>query len=255
MAGKLDNKVALVTGGARGIGAASALRMASEGATVVVSDILEQEARAVVEGITGAGGRASFVALNVTQEDAWVAGVAQVKETYGGLHILLNNAGLGLPSPLIETDYGMFRKLFSINLDGMFLGMKHSIPLIAQSGGGSIINVSSAAAMKVYANMSTYCASKAAVAQLTKAAALECASAKIRVNSLHPGLVDTAAWDGLRENPDTPVDLGAMAAATVPLGYAAIPDDIANAVIFLASNDSRYVTGIELVVDGGAILL
>jgi NAD(P)-dependent dehydrogenase (short-subunit alcohol dehydrogenase family) len=260
MTGKLDRKVAVVTGGAQGIGEASALLMAREGAAIVIADILEPKARSVVEKIIAAGGRASQLTLNVTRESDWVQAIAEVKATYGALHILMNNAGIGRSVPLVEMAYETFREVFALNLDGMFLGMKHAIPLIAASGGGSIINMSSAAAMKVYANMSAYCASKAGVAQLTKVAALECAQMKtnIRVNSLHPGMVATPAWNHLGNSkdgaPPTLLDLDAMAEATVPLGYVADADEIAKAVLFLASEDSRYITGTELVVDGGLLL-
>lgn len=260
MGGRLDNKVAFVTGGAQGIGEASARLMASEGATVVIADILEAGGRAVVDEITAAGGRATFCALNVTREAEWGKAIAEVKATYGALHILVNNAGIGRAAPLVDMTYETFREVFALNLDGMFLGMKHAIPLITASGGGSIVNMSSAAAIKAYANMSAYCASKAAVAQLSKVAALECAQAKanIRINSLHPGMVMTPAWNHLG-NPETGApptrqDLDAMAEATVPLGFIAAADEIARAVLYLASDDSRYVTGIELVVDGGLLL-
>lgn len=261
MTGKLEGKVALVTGAAQGIGAASAQRLAAEGAIVIIADILEAGGRATVDSIAANGGAAAYVSLDVTQESAWAEVIGQVKAQYGALHILLNNAGIGRPSPLVETDYATFRLLFAINLDGMFLGMKHAIPLIEASGGGSIINLSSTASMRPHANMSAYCASKAGVAHLTKVAALECAQGKknIRVNSLHPGIVATPAWDSLGAvdggDAGASVDPNAMAAATVPMGFAALPDDLANAVLFLASDDSRYMTGSELVVDGGQSLL
>lgn len=258
---KLENKVALITGAAQGIGTASALRMASEGATIVVADILEEKARTVVQKIIEDGGKAIFIALDVTKEEAWIAAIAEVRATYGALHILMNNAGIGRASPLVDMDYKMFRQLFAINVDGMFLGMKHTIPLITESGGGSIINLSSIASRKPELNMSAYCATKAAIAHLTKVAALECASAKnnIRVNSMHPGMIVTPAWDALGnlngDDPSTKLDLVAMAEKAVPLGFAGMPDDIANAVLFLASEDSRYMTGSEMIVDGGQVLL
>jgi NAD(P)-dependent dehydrogenase (short-subunit alcohol dehydrogenase family) len=145
----------------------------------------------------------------------------------------------------------------AVNLDGMFLGMKHSIPLIAASGGGSIVNISSAAAMKPYAGMSAYCASKSAVKHLTKVAALECAHAKtgIRVNSVHPGIIQTPAWDHLGEMaggaPGSVPNLDEMARTSVPLGFKGEPNDIANCIVFLVSDESRYITGAELLVDGG----
>lgn len=260
MTRKLKNKVALVTGAAQGIGAAAAIRMAAEGAKVVVGDILEEGARAVVDKIIAAGGQAIYVELDVTRENAWAAAIDQVKATYGALHILLNNAGIGRSAPLVNTSHEMFQQITSINLDGMFLGMKHAIPLIEAGGtGGSIINLSSAASKKPQPNMAAYCATKAAVAQLTKVAALECAKANIRVNSLHPGMVNTPAWDSLGNlkggDVEQKLDLEAMAKETVPLGYLAKPDDIADAVVFLSSEESRYMTGSELIIDGGSSLL
>ncbi|TWI45649.1 NAD(P)-dependent dehydrogenase (short-subunit alcohol dehydrogenase family) [Pseudomonas duriflava] len=259
MAGKLASKIALVTGAAQGIGAAAAIRMAAEGAMVFVADIHEGGARDIVEKITDAGGQAAFVALDVTQEDAWAKAIDEVRSTHGALHVLINNAGIGLASPLTETDYATWRKIFAINVDGMFLGMKHAMPLIKQSGGGSVINLSSAAAMKPYENMAAYCGTKAAIAQITKVAAMEGAKDGIRVNSLHPGMIATPAWDrlGNLKGGDfaDKLDLDAMAKETVPLGYVGVPDDIANAVIYLASDDGRYMTGHQMVVDGGQTLL
>ncbi|RDV13316.1 SDR family NAD(P)-dependent oxidoreductase [Pontibacter diazotrophicus] len=258
---KLENKVALITGAAQGIGAESALRMAEEGALVIIADLSEELGIKTVDLIKSKGGKADFIKIDVTKEEEWINGIAEIKSKYGALHILVNNAGIGRPSPITEMSYETFRLVFAINLDGMFLGMKHAIPLMTQSNGGSIINLSSTASKKAYANMSAYCASKAGLAHLTKVAALECAQNRtgIRVNSIHPGIIETPAWDSLGAlngaDPSTKIDLDQMAEATVALGYKGKPKDIANAIIYLASEESSYVTGSELTVDGGQALL
>ena len=253
----LTGKVAIVTGAASGIGRACAESLASKGATVLLTDLQDQKAEEVARGIRDRGGKASFLHHDVTQESAWIATVAAARSQFGSLHILVNNAGIGRAAPLIEMSLETWRLQMAVNLDGMFLGMKHCIPLISQSGGGSIVNVSSAAAMKAYPTMSAYCASKAGVKHLTKVAALECAQARngIRVNSIHPGIIDTPAWDSLGAMtgaaPGSAPNLDAMAQASVPLGFKGVPKDIADSVIFLVSDESRYITGAELVVDGG----
>lgn len=261
MNGTLEGKVALVTGAAQGIGAASAATLAVHGATVVIADFNQDAGHATAQSIVAAGGQASFLALDVTDEQAWIDVIQDVRSTHGALHILMNNAGIGKPAPLTEMPLSTFQSVFAVNVEGMFLGMKHAIPLMAASGGGSIINLSSAASKKPFTNMSAYCASKAALSQLTKVAALECAQNRtgIRVNSIHPGIIETPAWDDLGalegHDPSTAIDLDSMAAATVALGFKGVPDDIAQAVLFLASEQSRYVTGTEVVVDGGQLLM
>lgn len=257
----LAGKVAIITGAAQGIGAASAMRLANEGATVVVADLNEAGGQATKEAITAAGGDATFLALDVTDEQAWIDAIAQVRADHGALHILLNNAGIGRPAPLTELPQELFRLHFAINVEGMYLGMKHAIPLMTESGGGSIINLASTASRKPYANMAAYCASKAALAHLTKVAALECAQNRtgIRVNSIHPGIIKTPAWGHLGALEGAPadnvIDVDAMSEAVVAMGVAGVPDDIANAVFHLVSEASRYVTGSEVVVDGGQLLM
>jgi NAD(P)-dependent dehydrogenase (short-subunit alcohol dehydrogenase family) len=254
---KLTGKIAIITGAASGIGRACAVSFASEGAVVLVADLQERQGEEVAQGIRAAGGMATFVHHDVTQEAAWVSTVAKAKLQHGGLHILVNNAGIGISAPLTEMSFETWRRQIAVNLDGMFLGMKHAIPLLRQSGGGSIINLSSAAAMKPYPNMSAYCASKAAVKHLTKVAALECAQAKdgIRVNSVHPGIIQTPAWDHLGAmaggEAGSVANLDALAQASVPLGYKGSPSDIVNMLLFLVSDESSYMTGAELLIDGG----
>jgi NAD(P)-dependent dehydrogenase (short-subunit alcohol dehydrogenase family) len=253
----LTGKSAIITGAASGIGRACAERLASLGAAVLVADLQDQKGEEVAHGIRAAGGKATFVHHDVTQEAAWISTVSIAKSQLGGLHILVNNAGIGISAPLTEMSFEIWRLQMGVNLDGMFLGMKHAIPVIHQSGGGSIVNISSAAAMKPYPAMSAYCASKAGVRHLTKVAALECAHSKtgVRVNSVHPGIIQTPAWDHLGAMaggaPGSVANLDAMAQATVPLGYKGVPSDIVNTVMFLVSDESRYMTGAELVVDGG----
>jgi NAD(P)-dependent dehydrogenase (short-subunit alcohol dehydrogenase family) len=253
----LIGKVAIVTGAASGIGRACAERLASKGAAVLVTDLQDQKGEEVAKGIREAGGKASFLHHDVTQEAAWIATVAAAQSQFGALHILVNNAGIGISAPLTEMSLEIWRLQMAVNLDGMFLGMKHSIPLIGRAGGGSIVNISSAAAMKAYPAMSAYCASKAGVKHLTKVAALECAQAKsgVRVNSVHPGIIQTPAWDNLGSMAGGAAgsvpDLDAMAKVAVPLGFKGVPDDIVDSVMFLVSDESRYITGAELVVDGG----
>lgn len=255
MGSRLNGKIALVTGAASGIGRGCAERLAREGASVLVTDLNRLGGEETVALITAAGGRAAFVDLDVTKEASWIDAIAMAGKEFGALHVLLNNAGIGISAPITEMTYDDWRLQFAVNLDAHFLGMKHAIPLMTASGGGSIINISSAAGMKTYATMSAYCASKGGVRHLTKVAAVECAQNRtgIRVNSIHPGIVKTPAWDHL----DAMVvggGLDAMAETTVPMGYVGTPDDVASAVIFLASDESRYVTGTELMVDGGQAL-
>ena len=199
MSERLIGRVALVTGAASGIGRACAQRLASEGAAVLVCDIQESAGKEAASQIAATGARAEYVRLDVTDEESWIRAVDVARQAFGALHILLNNAGVGRPAPITEMTLESWRFQFAVNLDAHFLGMKHSIPLMTETGGGSIINVSSAAGMKTYANMSAYCASKGGVRHLTKVAAVECAQNKtgIRVNSIHPGIIKTPAWDHL----------------------------------------------------------
>jgi NAD(P)-dependent dehydrogenase (short-subunit alcohol dehydrogenase family) len=257
MAGRVEGKVALVTGGASGIGKGCAERLAAEGATVVLTDMLDDLGQAVAANIIGAGGKAEFLSHDVTDEDAWVGVIARVKAAHGRLDVLVNNAGISIGGSVLEMPLESWRRLMAVNLDGVFLGTKHSIPLMRESGdGGSIVNMSSTAGLKGAARLAGYCATKGGVRLFTKAVAMECGNAKdgIRVNSVHPGLIDTPIWQGgaaRRAPANSGADLDAMSASFVPLGVKGVPLDIANAVLWLASEESRYVTGTELVIDGG----
>jgi len=261
MAGRVQGKVALVTGGASGIGRGCAERLAQEGATVVLTDLQDDKGAATVAAIEAAGGRASYLHHDVTSEQAWIDTIAAVKAQHGRLDILVNNAGIGLSGSVLEMSLADFQRQTAVNIDGVFLGVKHAVPLMRQSGGGSIINMSSVAGLKGSAMLAGYCATKGAVRLFTKAVALECAAAKdgVRVNSVHPGIIETPIWDtivgtgepGDNARPPRGPVLDAMIADNVPLGVKGYPEDIANGVLWLASEESRYVTGAELVIDGG----
>jgi len=258
MSGRVSGKVALVTGGASGIGRGCAEKLAAEGAFVVVTDIQDHLGEEVVAGIQKAGGKAEYRRQDVTDEATWAEIVDGIRSRHGRLDFLINNAGIGIGGSILEMTLEAWRRQTAINLDGVFLGTKHSIPLIRESGdGGSIVNISSVAGLKGSAGLAGYCATKGGVRLFTKAVAMECANAKdgIRVNSVHPGLIETPIWTtvGQAVNPlaNAPPDLDAMSAMAVPLGVKGWPEDIANGVLWLCSNESRYVTGQELVIDGG----
>ncbi len=258
MAGRVAGKVALVTGGASGIGRGCAEILAAEGASVVVTDLQDAAGGEVVAAITASGGKAWYLHHDVTDEAAWEQVIAEVKAREGRLDILVNNAGIGIGGSVLEMTLADWRKQTAVNLDGVFLGTKHSIPLMRVSGdGGSIINMSSVAGLKGSAILAGYCATKGGVRLFTKAVAMECANAKdgIRVNSVHPGIIETPIWMTIVNptNPgsNAPPDLDAMSTMAVPLGVKGYPADIANGVLWLASDESRYVTGAELVIDGG----
>ena len=261
MSGKLQDKVACITGAASGIGRATALLLAREGAIVVATDIQADKGPSLIAEIEGTGRRGCFLAHDVAEEDQWRAVVAEIHARYGRLDILVNNAGVGYAGPVTEMSLELWRRQMAINVDGVFLGVKHALPLMRDhGGGGSIINVSSIAGIKASANVSGYNASKGAVRLFTKSIALECAAAKdgIRVNSVHPGIVETAIWDtllgttedGSNGRPRT-ATLDAAVAGAIPLGHKGEAEDIAQGILWLASDESRYVTGTELVIDGG----
>ncbi|MFN3584549.1 glucose 1-dehydrogenase [Phenylobacterium sp.] len=253
MAGRVDGKVALVTGAASGIGRACAERLAAEGAAVVLTDVQDHLGEEVARGI---GARASYLHHDVTSEDAWIAVVAEVKARHGRLDVLVNNAGIGLGGSVLEMSLADFRRQTAVNVDGVFLGVKHCIPLMRAGGGGSVVNMSSVAGLKGAPNLAGYCATKGAVRLFTKAVALECAAVRdgVRVNSVHPGIIETPIWNTVIGGPagtNAPPDLDAMSEMAVPLGVKGVPADIADGVLWLASDESRYVTGAELVIDGG----
>jgi len=258
MAGRVKGKVALITGGASGIGRGCAEKLAAEGATIVVTDLQDEKGAETVAIIEKAGGKAWYLHHDVTEEAARESVIAEIRAREGRLDILVNNAGIGIGGSIIDMKLEDWRRQTAVNLDGVFLGVKHSLPLMRASGdGGSIINISSVAGLKGSAMLAGYCATKGGVRLFTKAIAMECANAKdgVRVNSVHPGLIETPIWltVGQAVNPlaNAPPDLDAMSALSVPLGVKGFPEDIANGVLWLCSSESRYVTGQELVIDGG----
>ncbi len=260
---RLDGKVALVSGASRGLGAACAETLAHAGAKVMLTDILEDEGRATTEKIVESGGEAAFEFLDVTNEEQWQKAVAAAVERFGGLDVLVNNAGVEIMKPIVAMTLEEWRGVQAINVDGVFLGAKAAITAMMPGGtagrGGSIINLSSVAGCVGFGGLSAYSASKGAVRLFTKAAAIECAGQGwgIRVNSVHPAVVKTAMADSLAREL---TDLGSAASeeeaeqallALHPLGRLGEPADVAAVVQFLASDASSWVTGSEYVVDGG----
>ena len=259
MAGQVEGKVALVTGGASGIGEAIVEVLAQEGATVIATDIDDLRGPEVVERITKSGGLADFLEQDVTTEDRWVEIVAEVERRFGRLDIMVSNAGIGIAVPsIIDMTLADWRKQTAINLDGVFLSVKYSLPLMRKSGGGSIIMMSSLAGLRGAAGLAGYSATKGGVRLFAKAVAMECAGAGdgVRVNSVHPGIIDTPIWGKIPTGAsgnmgNAPIDPVERAKFATPLGYAGQARDIANGVLYLASDASRYMTGAELVIDGG----
>jgi NAD(P)-dependent dehydrogenase (short-subunit alcohol dehydrogenase family) len=259
MTGQVEGKIALITGGASGIGAAVAELLAREGASVVVADIDELRGPEVVAGISGAGGRASFLQQDVSSEPRWIEVVGDIERRHGRLDILVSNAGIGIAVPSItEMSLQDWRRQTAINLDGVFLSVKHGLPLMRKTGGGSIILMSSLAGLRGAVGLAGYCATKGGVRLFAKAVAMECASYGdgIRVNSVHPGIIDTPIWgkiptEAQGRGQNAPIDPEERARLATPLGRAGQADEIAAGVLYLASDASRYVTGTELVIDGG----
>jgi NAD(P)-dependent dehydrogenase (short-subunit alcohol dehydrogenase family) len=252
----VDGKAAIVTGGARGIGAACARTLAREGARVAVTDVDDSAGEALVADIRSAGGQAIYLHQDVTDESRWPRVVAEVENSFGRLDIMVANAGIAIRVPLVEMTLADWRRQQAVNLDGVFLSIKHAIPAMRRAGGGSIIVMSSLAGLRGAAGLGAYCATKGGVRLLAKAAAIEHAQDDIRVNSVHPGIIDTDIWRKMTPDADAarrnaPPDVHAMSRAVVPLARVGEAQDIADGVLFLASAASRYMTGAELVIDGG----
>lgn len=250
--GRVQGKVALVTGAASGLGESIAVLLAREGASVVVADI-DERGREVAANINRQGGRAIFENLDVTQEPAWKHTIEQVVQRYQTLNILVNNAGIA-PSGSVAMEYELWRTVMSINLDGTFLGLKHGIRAMRQTGArGSIVNISSVMAMVGQPTTAAYSASKGGVRSLTKAAAVYCAAEKlpIRVNSVHPGTCMTPLVKKFYAD-QVPAALQQQIARH-PIGHLGEPEDIAYGVLYLASDEAKFVLGSELVIDGGLL--
>ncbi|WP_454628782.1 SDR family NAD(P)-dependent oxidoreductase [Bradyrhizobium cenepequi] len=259
MAGQVEGKVALVTGGASGIGAAIAELLAQEGATVVATDIDELRGPELVASINKAGGKAAFLQQDVTSEARWVEIISEIDNRFGRLDVLVSNAGIGISVPsIVDMTLVDWRRQTSINLDGVFLSVKYGLPLMRKSGGGSVIMMSSLAGLRGAAGLAGYCATKGGVRLFAKAVAMECAAAGdgIRVNSVHPGIIDTPIWgkiptEAAGNRANAPIDPEERAKLATPLGRVGQAAEIASGVLYLASDASRYVTGTELVIDGG----
>lgn len=258
---RVKDKIALITGGARGIGAATAKLLATEGALVIIADILDEAGNATVQQIIEAGGRARYLHLDVAQEDDWQAACELIRREYGRLDVLFNNAGIAgfdekfaqRPQDVEHVSLADWRLTHRINLDGVMLGCKYGIALM-KARGGSIINMSSRSGMVGSPGDAAYSSSKGAVRNLTKSVALHCAQNgyRIRCNSLHPGAIYSPIWDGvLGATPEQREQTLAFIKRGIPLGEMGTPVDVAYNVLYLASDESRYLTGSEMVIDGG----
>jgi NAD(P)-dependent dehydrogenase (short-subunit alcohol dehydrogenase family) len=246
MAGRLAGKVALISGGARGQGAVEGRLFAQEGAKVVLGDILVELGQQVAADIQKQGGQATFVALDVTKEADWQAAVETAVRTYGKLNILVNNAGVFRTEGVEATTMELWNHVVAVNQTGVWLGMKYAVPAIRKAGGGSIVNISSGAGIIGTGMAAAYHSTKGAVRILTKTAAIEYAKDNIRINSVHPGVVDTEMVRSLLQSEG----MHSLVAAH-PLGRVGTSEDIAYGVLYLASDESSFVTGSELVIDGG----
>ena len=245
---RLAGKVALISGGARGIGAATARLFAQEGARVVVGDVLEPEGRALEAELTGRGSQAAFVSLDVTREPDWERAVAASVSRFGKLDVLVNNAGISGAGRVEDTTLEEWRRVMEVNATGVFLGTKAAIPALRRAGGGAIVNISSQLGLVGMDDSSPqYQASKGAVRLLTKHTALQYAKEGIRANSVHPGPIVTPMTEKRRADPT----ISARMVSRIPLGRYGEADEIAYGVLYLASDESRFVTGSELVIDGG----
>ncbi|HEV8440724.1 MAG TPA: glucose 1-dehydrogenase [Methylomirabilota bacterium] len=249
--GQLEGKVALISGGARGQGAAEAMRFAEEGARVVFGDIRDTEGKKVEDAIRAKGGDAVYVHLDVANEPEWQHAVQTATSRYGKLDVLINNAGIVIPRvPIEERTVEDWDRVMAVNARGVFLGTKHVIPPMRRAGGGSIVNISSVAGIGQSLHQEpAYAASKGAVRIFTKVTATQHAQDNIRCNSVHPGPIDTEMLHNAMADPAALE----RRLRRVPLGRMGTVDEVVNAVLFLASDASSYVTGSELVVDGGAL--
>lgn len=235
--GRVEGKVALVSGGARGMGASHSRALVREGAKVVIADLLDAEGAALAAEL---GENATFIHLDVTKPDEWDAAVAHATSTFGSLSVLVNNAGIANGAALHEFTDQMWSTIIGINLSGVFYGMRAAAPALAATGNASIINISSVEGLRGSPGLHGYVAAKFGVRGLTKSVAVELAAAGVRVNSVHPGLIETPMTTGID-----------AARLQIPLGRAAKPEEVSNLVLFLASDESSYSTGSEFVIDGG----
>jgi NAD(P)-dependent dehydrogenase (short-subunit alcohol dehydrogenase family) len=253
----LSSRVALVTGAGSGIGRATAVLLAREGALVMVADINEEAARAVADEIVGGGGSAEPLTLDVTDEAAWQAATGRILATHGQLDVVVNNAGVPFGKPVADMSLGEWRRVLAVNLDGVFLGTKYAIQ--AMQAGGTIINVASVSGIKPFAGAAAYGASKAAVRLLSKIAAIECQDANnmVRVNVVTPGGVKTPMWRAMDFFHELAAEHGgdegafAAMAGAVPSQQFFSAEEVARTILYLASDESSHLSGVELVMDRG----
>ena len=246
--GRLDGKVAIISGGARGQGATEARMLAMEGASVVFGDILDDEGRQVEAQIRELGGEATYVHLDVTSEADWQSAVDTAVRAYGKLNVLVNNAGILIRKTLEETTGEDWDRIMSINAKGVFLGTRAAIPAMREAGGGSIVNISSTAGLvSSPSGSASYTATKGAVRLLTKSTAIQYAREGIRCNSVHPGPIET---DMIQDSLSDPAQME-LRMQRLPMGRVGKPEEVAYGVIYLASDESSFVNGSELVIDGG----
>ncbi|HEX5215655.1 MAG TPA: glucose 1-dehydrogenase [Vicinamibacterales bacterium] len=249
---RLNGKTALVTGAALGIGRAACLRMAGEGARVAVTDLRESDGREVVAQIERDGGRAAYWQLDVSREAEAQRVIGEVVSTFGAVDVLVNNAGIsGVSKPTHEITEAEWDALMAVNVKGVFFCTKHVLPHMIRAGGGSIVNLSSIYGLVGAPDAPPYHASKGAVRLMTKTDALLYAPNKIRVNSIHPGFIWTPMVENFTNAAPDPAKARQAVAAKHPLGHMGDPDDIAWGIVYLASDEARFVTGAELVIDGG----
>lgn len=242
---RLQGKVAIITGAANGMGAAEARLFAKEGAKVVATDLNEEKLNEVVANVKAAGGEITGIKQNVASEEEWKAVVAKTVELYGKVDVLVNNAGVAMSKNFATMEMDEWNWVMDINLNGCVLGMKYTIPEMQKVGGGSVINISSIGGIVGMAGSSPYTAAKGALRSLSKSAAVEYGKDKIRVNSVHPGIIVTPMTAPSME------DAMPYYKMHTQLPYFGNPEDVAHGVVFLASDESRFMTGAELVIDGG----
>ena len=250
--GRLEGKTALVTGAASGIGLQTSIKLAEEGARVMMTDINLEKVRQQAEKIDA---NATFLKLDITEEEEWISVLDETVKRFGRLDILVNSAGMVLIADVEQITLEDWRKVHAVNLDGTFLGCKHGVRVMKEFGAGSIINLSSVSGMIGGFNLAAYNSSKGAVRMLTKSVALHCARAGygIRCNSIHPTFIETPMLESMiRDSPD-PEKARQTLVRQVPLRRIGKPDDVANMIVYLASDESTFVTGTEMVIDGGVI--
>lgn len=250
---RLAGKTAIVTGGAVGIGRACVLRMAEEGARVAIFDVMEREGHALAAELASRGRDVAFWKIDVTEEGAFKSAIDAAAARFGGLHVMVNNAGIsGSPKPTDQVSEAEWDRVQAVNVKGVFFGTKHAIAHLRAAGGGSIVNLSSIAGLIGVGGIAPYHASKGAVRLMTKNDAITYAREKIRVNSIHPGYIWTPMVENhLRATSDDLEAAKAAAGSVHPIGHMGEPDDIAWAVVWLASDEAKFVTGAEIVIDGG----